>query len=676
MMSNPNHGDHFSQARNHMMSLDHSVKPFVFPERLKALRYLLAYTAHNQERWQDEEAHCARLRQLGYDVEGFCVSIPSPGSAWHFPRLDMEWRRRSRELLMMYEVLEEKLRAKDVLVLWTGAMLHPEFVSELSTYNVYVCSDDPESSDGLSKPVARHFDYAFTRNIACVDRYRDWGCQQVKWLCAAVDPDFCAAMLTEEQILDGHRDLDVILFCERLSGLGDRPRRIERLVQAFPQVYVRGKGWPGGYVGKTEMISAYRRAKIGWNFHLSVGPNNSRLTALPAFGILQICDNKAHLGKIFKLDEEVVGFDTIEECIEKTHYYLVHASEARAIAARGWKRAMTDYTEAREWERILAAIAPHCLMKLDEKPAADQSISTNGHLDTPVHCPQHLAEHKIKLHLGCGNDYWPGYINIDNNQNVRADMYIDFNKIDSILPADTVSEACMIHSLNYLNLWQARDLFSKIYKLLGKEGKIIIETVNVEKAAQQIMQNTGRYDAYIEGIRALHAFGLDQLERREAYSPYAFSWSPWHLQQELQVAGFQNIQVLPAQTHQAWRDMRIEGSKVVGSADTTIPMRDQPARAIPHCADDGCRQTRGRVLFVLDPVMGHATAHVRGLVFKDILRERGWVAEFIDVRQVPEETIIAMASSFDVVYLSRLWPIRNRPFADQARAGWRRPEIR
>ena len=94
----------------------------------------------------------------------------------------------------------------------------------------------------------------------------------------------------------------------------------------------------GGYVTAAEMMSAYRRAKIGWNFHLSVGPNNSRLTALPAFGILQICDNKANLGKIFKLDEEVVGFDTLEECLEKTRYYLDHPREARAIAAHGWKR--------------------------------------------------------------------------------------------------------------------------------------------------------------------------------------------------------------------------------------------------------------------------------------------------------------------------------------------------
>ena len=33
-----------------------------------------------------------------------------------------------------------------------------------------------------------------------------------------------------------------------------------------------------------------------------------------------------------------------------------------------------------------------------------------------------------KLHLGCGLDYKDGYINIDFNKNVKADMYLDLTK--------------------------------------------------------------------------------------------------------------------------------------------------------------------------------------------------------------------------------------------------------
>jgi vacuolar-type H+-ATPase subunit C/Vma6 len=66
---------------------------------------------------------------------------------------------------------------------------------------------------------------------------------------------------------------------------------------------------------------------------------------------MQICDNKQYLGKIFELGKEAVGFDTIEECQDLCRYYLAHDEERRIIAANGWKRALTDYTELAVFSR-------------------------------------------------------------------------------------------------------------------------------------------------------------------------------------------------------------------------------------------------------------------------------------------------------------------------------------
>ena len=523
----------------------------------------------------------------------------------------------------MYEKLELKLRRKDVLVLWTGAMIHPEFLKALSTYNIYVCSDDPESSAVLSTPVAPHFDYAFTRNIACVDNYKKWGCRNVKWLCPAFDPDFSDPNLTAEKILSGERSIDIIMFCERVSGFGNRPQRIERLYHEFPQAYIRGKGWPGGFVRQEEMVAAYRNAKIGWNLHLSVGPTNSRLAALPAFGVMEICDNKAHLAKIFTLDEEIVGFDTINECIDKTRYYLAHDRERREIAARGWQRVTTDFTELREWERVLSCVAPSLLAKR----SVQQPLATTW--PGIIHSPR-----PNKLHLGCGCEYLPGYINIDCDPAAKADLHLDMMAIDNAFAPGSIDEILMIHSFNYLSLWQARDFLKKTATLLSPEGTLIIETPNLLKAVDRIIaHHKGSTEAYLEGVRALHAFGMDQIERRESFTPYAFSWSPWHLELELREAGFAEISLLPPQTHAPWRDMRIEARPGRTAQETT---------------------SNRRLLIVADSAMGHATIRVRGSALTESLRARGWGVELVDVRQIPAEEIITKAGDVDVVYLLKV----------------------
>ena len=69
--------------------------------------------------------------------------------------------------------------------------------------------------------------------------------------------------------------------------------------------------------------------------------------------------------------------------------------------------------------------------------------------------------------------------------------------------------------------------------------------------------------AYLEAVRGLYAFDLDQLEARVSYTPYAFGWSSWHLVLELERAGNGGVRVLDPATHgpRPWRDTRIEAVK-------------------------------------------------------------------------------------------------------------------
>ena len=104
------------------------------------------------------------------------------------------------------------------------------------------------------------------------------------------------------------------------------------------------------------MLRVYRTAKIGLNLHNSTGPINMRTFALPANGIMQICDNKYFLGHIFTLGKEVVGYCDIEEVPELVAYYLKNDTARNAIAQAGFERTWRDYNEVAIWERQMHQI--------------------------------------------------------------------------------------------------------------------------------------------------------------------------------------------------------------------------------------------------------------------------------------------------------------------------------
>lgn len=285
----------------------------------------------------------------GLDVRCFCVTLRPPGPRLGFPELDRRWRRRDPELLGMYRNLQAAAGDRDVFLLYNGANVHPEFLASLRTFNVYGCFDDPESSHDLSAPVASSFDGVFYGNVASRFQYEFWGCRRLAWLPVFTAPGDVPGREAGERLLSSDRTVDISLVCERNRS---RRGRLEALARAFPGAQCRGSGWEAGRIGEKELFDLYSRTRVGWNIHNSTGPINRRLFTLPAFGILQICDNKTGLGQVFRLDREAVGFDTIQEAIEKTRYYLDREEERREIARNGWTRYWEEYHAAAVWERI------------------------------------------------------------------------------------------------------------------------------------------------------------------------------------------------------------------------------------------------------------------------------------------------------------------------------------
>lgn len=322
------------------------------------LRILYGYPYFPSEAYGDTQemalAHLRRLQEAGFEVEGFCLTLNPPGPRLSFREMDTRWKRGDRELLDMYSRLEERLETKDVFLNSAGINLHPAFVEQLPTFNVFQCFDDPESSQDLSQPVATAYDLCLVGNVAELESYRSWGVKNVEWVPMGLQPGIYDETLTEEQILCGNRDIDLFMMSDRLAPL--RKSRLDHLALAFPEGHFYGKGWPRGYLPANQQLTYLRRAKIGPNFHNSTGPINFRTYYLPANGVMQICDNKSHLGQVYALDKEVIGFDTVDECIDLCRYYLAHDEERREIAVAGWRRAITDYNEIAVFRRTVGLI--------------------------------------------------------------------------------------------------------------------------------------------------------------------------------------------------------------------------------------------------------------------------------------------------------------------------------
>ena len=336
------------------------------------MKILLGYSYYKNQvdvrEWVNQ--WLSRLRKGGVEVEPFCLTLDAPGPRLSWRELDGMWKNGNETLFTLYSDLITKCQDFDVFINWNGINLHPEFVKILPITKIFSCYDDPESSEDLSKPVANAYDLCLVGNIAEVETYRSWGINNVEfWPLGFFDGE-CDRSITKEQIYSVERDVDVTIVCERASEW--RQERLDKFSNAFPQGKYFGRGWPNGFLDEEEKLPLYRKTKIGLNIHNSTGPINFRTYMLPANGVMLLCDNKSFLGKLYKLGEEAIGFDTIEEAIELCEYYLKNNEERQKIAAAGRERALKDYNELSVFKSGLEHIKKLKVCKLGIKESLRQ----------------------------------------------------------------------------------------------------------------------------------------------------------------------------------------------------------------------------------------------------------------------------------------------------------------
>lgn len=176
-----------------------------------------------------------------------------------------------------------------------------------------------------------------------------------------------------------------------------------------------------------------------------------------------------------------------------------------------------------------------------------------------------LSQKSLKIHLGCGQDYIEGDLNIDSSFDSKADIIRDCNKLDCF-PDGCADLIESYHFFEHFQLHEARFALREWYRILKPGGLVIIELPNLEVCAQEIGKHFNKNGSIDMAVAAIYSwppkvaeYGYPMLHK--------WGWTPKSLEAELLEAGFTEIQQHPIR--QTWRtgglawnrDMQIRATK-------------------------------------------------------------------------------------------------------------------
>lgn len=156
----------------------------------------------------------------------------------------------------------------------------------------------------------------------------------------------------------------------------------------------------------------------------------------------------------------------------------------------------------------------------------------------------------MRLHLGCGDKIWPGFLNCDLH--AEADVNTDCRKLP--FETDYADEIHSVHFLEHVPRLDVDNMIIDWHRVLKRGGKLAIELPCLDKISQNIVD--GEKDLR---LTTLGIFGDPRDARPGMLHSWAYTKS--ELIEILRQCGFTDVQVMEPVFHMPRRDMRIEAVK-------------------------------------------------------------------------------------------------------------------
>jgi glycosyltransferase involved in cell wall biosynthesis len=260
----------------------------------------------------------------------------------------------NRELLLQARRLDPEL-----LLVFKGRFITPGTITALRALGVRCYNFYPDVSFRAHGPhlpkVLPEYDWIFTtKSFGLTDMREQLGITNASVMMFAFDPDLHQPMALS------HRD-HAVLDCD-VSYIGTwSPKKEELLAEVIrrrPNVKVKvwGEQWwkatthaqvlkdaiGGREVTGAEFVKALCASSINLSImsEKRVGASKgdqvaTRTFSVPACGAFVIHDRTDEVLELFREDEEIVCYSTVDELVEKIDLYLADPERRRAIAERG-----------------------------------------------------------------------------------------------------------------------------------------------------------------------------------------------------------------------------------------------------------------------------------------------------------------------------------------------------
>jgi SAM-dependent methyltransferase len=147
----------------------------------------------------------------------------------------------------------------------------------------------------------------------------------------------------------------------------------------------------------------------------------------------------------------------------------------------------------------------------------------------------------LRLHLGCGEQHFEGYLNIDyppanhNVMNVQADAYANILRLN--FPAGSVDEIRLHHVFEHFNRVTALAMLIKWHDWLKEGGLLRIETPDLVGSAKTLSSPKSSWKMKMAAAR--HLAG----DQAAAWGYHLDHWFPERYERTLARLGFASIKI-------------------------------------------------------------------------------------------------------------------------------------